>query len=143
MNHLLLLFFGLISLCIGYVHQSNLFKTVKSTSLQHSLSANSQPPAAWVSRDQKVKKLRQLLADHSDKQKHNSTIIMPCCYDGLTAKLIENAGFDLTFMTGFGVAATYGLPDAGLIGLSDVLHNGQTICSVLQSIPCIGDADTG
>jgi 2-methylisocitrate lyase-like PEP mutase family enzyme len=41
------------------------------------------------------------------------TIIMPCCYDGLTAKLIESAGFDLTFMTGFGVAATYGLPDAG------------------------------
>jgi Phosphoenolpyruvate phosphomutase len=39
--------------------------------------------------------------------------IMPCCYDGLTARLVEQAGFDLTFMTGFGVSSTYGLPDTG------------------------------
>ena len=39
--------------------------------------------------------------------------IMPCCYDGLTARLVEQAGFNLTFMTGFGVSSTYGLPDTG------------------------------
>lgn len=126
-------------MCTGYINQPHLFQSAKSTSVD-AFNTNTQPPS-WISRDLKVKKLRQMLTDQRENQK--STIIMPCCYDGLTAKLIENAGFDLTFMTGFGVAATYGLPDAGLIGLSDVLHNGQTICSVLQSIPCIGDADTG
>merc|ERR1719181_1588939 len=44
--------------------------------------------------------------------------VMPCCYDGVTARLVERAGFELTFMTGFGVAARRGTPelrrDAGL-----------------------------
>jgi len=40
---------------------------------------------------------------------------MPCCYDGLTARLIDRRGFDLTFMTGYGVSAVHGLPDTGLI----------------------------
>lgn len=38
-------------------------------------------------------------------------LTMPCCYDGLTARLVEDAGFPLTFMTGFGVSGTHGLPD--------------------------------
>lgn len=38
-------------------------------------------------------------------------LIMPCCYDGLTARLVEDAGFPLTFMTGFGVSGAHGLPD--------------------------------
>ena len=45
-----------------------------------------------------AKKLRQLLAQ-------DRCNIMPCCYDGLTAKMIEQAGFDLTFMSGFAVSA--------------------------------------
>lgn len=38
-------------------------------------------------------------------------LTMPCCYDGLTARLVEDAGFPLTFMTGFGVSGAHGLPD--------------------------------
>lgn len=38
-------------------------------------------------------------------------LVMPCCYDGLTARLVEDAGFPLTFMTGFGVSGAHGLPD--------------------------------
>jgi hypothetical protein len=63
---------------------------------------------AWVSSQDKVKNLRRLLSESESK-----LIIMPCCYDGLTARLVEQAGFELTFMTGFGVSATYGLPDTG------------------------------
>jgi len=33
---------------------------------------------------------------------------MPCCYDGLTAKLVESHAFPLTFMTGFGVSGARG-----------------------------------
>ena len=31
-------------------------------------------------------------------------ILLPCCYDGLTARLVARAGFEATFMTGFGVS---------------------------------------
>ena len=32
-------------------------------------------------------------------------LLMPCCFDGLSALLIERAGFALTFMSGFAVSA--------------------------------------
>ena len=68
---------------------------------------------------------------------------MPCCYDGLTARLVEQAGFKLTFMTGFGTAAVQGVPDSGLLGLGEMVSTGSIVCGVLKSIPCIGDGDTG
>lgn len=49
-------------------------------------------------------KLRDLLS-------RPEILTMPCCYDGLTARLVEDAGFPLTFMTGFGVSGAHGLPD--------------------------------
>ncbi len=68
---------------------------------------------------------------------------MPCCFDGLSAKLIERAGFALTFMSGFAVsAARLGLPDTGLISYGEMLDQGRNICDAVK-IPVIGDADTG
>jgi len=49
-------------------------------------------------------KLRQLLASPPD----GGILIMPCCYDGMTARMVEMHGFPLTFMTGFGVSAARG-----------------------------------
>ena len=69
--------------------------------------------------------------------------LMPCCYDGLTARLVEDAGFELTFMTGFGVSAVNGMPDTGLITAEEMVRTASTITSSLRSIPCIGDGDTG
>lgn len=70
-------------------------------------------------------------------------ITMPCCYDALSAKLIEQAGFPLTFMSGFAVsAARLGLPDTGLISFGEMVDQGRNICSAV-SIPVIGDGDTG
>jgi 2-methylisocitrate lyase-like PEP mutase family enzyme len=69
--------------------------------------------------------------------------VMPCCFDGLSARLIERAGFPLTFMSGFAVsAARLGLPDMGLISYGEMLDQGRNICGAV-SIPVIGDADTG
>jgi len=69
--------------------------------------------------------------------------VMPCCYDGLSARLIERAGFPLTFMSGFAVsAARLGLPDTGLISFGEMLDTGRNVCAAV-SIPVIGDADTG
>ena len=79
----------------------------------------------------------------SSSSSRNDLITMPCCYDGLTARLVENAGFKLTFMTGFGVSSTYGVPDVGLLGAQEMFQSAATICNSLHNIPCIGDGDTG
>ena len=84
----------------------------------------------------KAEDLRRLLAEPG-------LIVMPCCFDALSAKLIERAGFPLTFMSGFAVSvARLGLPDTGLISYGEMLDQGRNICDAV-SIPVIGDGDTG
>lgn len=69
--------------------------------------------------------------------------VMPCCYDALSARMIEQAGFPLTFMSGFAVsAARLAAPDTGLISYAEMLDQGRNIAAAV-SIPVIGDADTG
>ncbi len=69
--------------------------------------------------------------------------VMPCCFDALSAKLIEQAGFPVTFMSGFAVsAARLGLPDTGLISYGEIVDTGRNICAA-TTIPVIGDGDTG
>jgi len=81
-------------------------------------------------------KLRELLAAPG-------LISMPCCFDALSARLIERAGFPLTFMSGFAVsAARLAQPDTGLISYGEMLDQGRNLCGAV-SIPVIGDADTG
>lgn len=83
-----------------------------------------------------VFKTKQLLEDPE-------ILIMPCCYDGISAKLIQQCGYPLTFMSGFAVsAARLGLPDTGLISYGEMLDQGRNICSAVD-IPVIGDGDTG
>lgn len=67
---------------------------------------------------------------------------MPCCYDALSARLIERSGFPLAFMSGFSVAAAHGHPDAGLLSLEEVLQTLRSITSAV-SIPIVADGDTG
>lgn len=70
-------------------------------------------------------------------------LVMPCCYDALSAKLVEQAGFALTFMSGFAVAASrLGLPDTGLISYGEMVDQGRAICAA-TSLPVLGDGDTG
>lgn len=70
-------------------------------------------------------------------------LLMPCCYDALSAKLIQKAGFSFTFMSGFAVsAARLGLPDTGLISYGEMVDQLKNICSISR-IPVIADGDTG
>ncbi len=81
-------------------------------------------------------KLRALLAT-------GDLITMPCCFDALSAKLIEQEGFGLTFMSGFSAAASrIGEPDLGLMSYGEVLDQARNISDAV-SIPVIGDGDTG
>lgn len=84
----------------------------------------------------KVQHLRALLA-------RDTCHVMPCCWDGLSAKMIEQAGFDFTFMSGFAVsAARLGAPDTGLISFGEMLDQGRNICAATK-LAVIGDGDTG
>ena len=68
---------------------------------------------------------------------------MPCCFDALSARLVEKAGFPVTFASGFSVAAAHGLPDTGLLSYGEMEQAMRRIAGSLDSIPCIGDGDTG
>lgn len=73
----------------------------------------------------------------------NTLLTMPCCFDALSARLIEQKGFPLTFMSGFATSASrIGEPDLGLMSYAEVLDSASNICDQL-SIPVIGDGDTG
>ncbi|MEE9522400.1 MAG: isocitrate lyase/PEP mutase family protein [candidate division NC10 bacterium] len=81
-------------------------------------------------------RLRELLA-------RPGLLLMVGCYDALSAKLVERAGFPLTFMSGFSVsAARLGLPDTGLLSYGESVEQARSICAAV-SIPVLGDGDTG
>jgi 2-methylisocitrate lyase-like PEP mutase family enzyme len=84
----------------------------------------------------KTEKLRQLLAGPE-------VLALPGCFDALSARLIERAGFKAAFMGGFAVSASrIGAPDTGLISYSEMLDQGRDICAAV-ALPVIGDGDTG
>ena len=73
----------------------------------------------------------------------NTCHLMPCCFDALSAKLIEQEGYPLTFMSGFAASASrLGAPDLGLMSYGEVVDQVRCITSVLK-IPLIADGDTG
>ena len=68
---------------------------------------------------------------------------MPCCYDALSAKLIAQEGYELTFMSGFAASASrIGAPDLGLMSYGEVVDHVRNITDAIN-IPLIGDGDTG
>jgi len=84
-----------------------------------------------------AQRLREILANPD-------ITVMPGCFDALSAKLVANAGFKVTFMSGFAVsAARLGLPDTGLISFVEMLDSVRNCVSGAGSVPLIGDGDTG
>ena len=70
-------------------------------------------------------------------------LVAPGAYDGLSARLIEQAGFDAVYMTGFGTTASLiGRPDVGLLSGAEMVDNARRIVSAVD-LPVIADADTG
>ena len=70
-------------------------------------------------------------------------ITIPACFDALSAKLIEQEGFDVNFMSGFAASVSrIGEPDLGVMTFTEVLDQVSNICDA-TTIPVIGDGDTG
>ena len=84
----------------------------------------------------KAEKLRAILQE-------DRCHMVPCCWDALSAKMIGEAGFPFTFMSGFAVSgARLGLPDTGLISYAEMAAQIRDICAATP-VPVIGDGDTG
>ena len=66
----------------------------------------------------------------------------PGAYDGITARMVAQAGFDAVYMTGAGVSAAHGFPDYGLLTLTEMAE-AAGIMARCVAIPVIADADTG
>ncbi|MHA6623362.1 isocitrate lyase/PEP mutase family protein [Pseudonocardia sp. DLS-67] len=81
-------------------------------------------------------RLRELLAGPGP-------VVAPGAYDALSARLVEQAGFGVVYMTGFGTTASLiGRPDVGLLGGAEMVDNARRIVAAVD-VPVIADADTG
>lgn len=70
-------------------------------------------------------------------------LVVPGAYDGVSARLVERAGFPAVYMTGYGTSASrLGLPDLGFAGLGEMADHARNLAAAVR-IPLIADADTG
>lgn len=84
----------------------------------------------------KAAALRRLL-------KEEEILLAPGCFNALSARLVEQAGFKAIYVSGAAIAGNFlGYPDIGLTTMSELLENARNIVRV-TSLPVICDADTG
>ncbi|GAA4675973.1 oxaloacetate decarboxylase [Pseudonocardia yuanmonensis] len=70
-------------------------------------------------------------------------LLAPGAYDALSARLVEQAGFDAVYMTGFGTTAgLLGRPDVGLLTGTEMADNARRLVAAVD-VPVIADGDTG
>jgi len=71
------------------------------------------------------------------------TLFVPGCFNAMSARVLETAGFPAIYMTGYGTSLSLtGLPDAGLATMSEMVANARYIASAVE-VPVIADADNG
>jgi len=72
----------------------------------------------------------------------NKLLVAPGCFDGLSARLVQEAGFEAAYLSGGAVARSMGIPDIGLVTMSESIERAAQVASVI-TLPVIADADTG
>jgi 2-methylisocitrate lyase-like PEP mutase family enzyme len=81
-------------------------------------------------------RLRELIAK-------GPTLYVPGCYNAMSGRVLEAAGFEAIYMTGYGTSLSLtGLPDVGLATMTEMVANARYIASAVR-VPLIADADTG
>ena len=80
-------------------------------------------------------KLRTLLAS-------GRIAVAPGAFDGLSARLVEQAGFKAIYASGGAIARSAGVPDLGLLSMSAIVDRLAAMVDVVE-IPVVADADTG
>ncbi|MDB4854098.1 oxaloacetate decarboxylase [Planktomarina temperata] len=94
----------------------------------------------------KVKQLQSLAERRKEFRqmcKQRNAVIVPGAGNALTARIIEDAGFDVIYITGAGLANTLlGVPDLGLVTLTELASTVSAISEITDK-PLIVDIDTG
>ena len=81
-------------------------------------------------------RLRALLA-------RGPALYAPGCYNAVSARVLEAAGFEAIYMTGYGTSLSLtGLPDVGLTTMTEMVANARYIAAAVK-VPLLADADTG
>ena len=88
------------------------------------------------------KKPEEKRFDLNEKLKSNKILRVPGAYNPLTAKLIEEIGYDAIYVSGGVMSNDLGYPDIGLTTLKDVSNRSNQIARV-TNLPTIVDIDTG
>ena len=88
------------------------------------------------------KKSHEKRVDLDIKLKSNKILRVPGAYNPLTAKLIEEVGYDAVYVSGGVMSNDLGYPDIGLTTLKDVSYRSNQIARV-TNLPTIVDIDTG
>ncbi|KAK4747349.1 hypothetical protein SAY87_026386 [Trapa incisa] len=71
-------------------------------------------------------------------------VLMPGCYDALSAAIVQKAGFSAGFISGYALSASLlGKPDFGLLTPPEMAAAARSVCAAAPLIPVIADADTG
>src|SRR5688572_752218 len=71
------------------------------------------------------------------------SLLVPGAANALSARIIEDLGFEAVYVSGAGVTNTYfGLPDLGFVGLAEIAAHTAAIREATE-LPLIVDADTG
>lgn len=74
----------------------------------------------------------------------DGVLLVPGCYDALSAKILAQAGHKAAFLSGYAVSATLlGEPDIGLLTPPEMSRKAGQICYAVPSVPILADADTG
>jgi len=89
--------------------------------------------------EKKPEEKRKIL---NQKLKSNKILRVPGAYNPLTAKVIEEIGYDAVYVSGGVMANDLGFPDIGLTSLEDVSTRSYLISRV-TNLPTIVDIDTG
>jgi 2,3-dimethylmalate lyase len=84
----------------------------------------------------KTTQLRELI--------HGAEILqLPCCHDGLSARILEQAGFQAIAAAGYGLSGSLlGMPDIGVLTGSEMITQYRNICDTVN-VPVFVDIDTG
>lgn len=94
--------------------------------------------ASSTSKSSAASRLRSLLADKT------KIVAAPGVYDGLTARIALDVGFDALYMTGAGTSMSRtGWADLGLATATEMIDNARLLSNLDPQIPVIADADTG
>src|SRR5437867_6164582 len=79
--------------------------------------------------------LRKLLS-------REAPVLVAGAHNGLSGRLVERAGFDAIWASGFEISASYAVPDANILTMAETLAACKGIADA-TTIPVIADCDNG